>query len=46
MLTSKEQTFPTTGIAGGFVKLKRTIKKQLPFGSRIWEWDKAITPFP
>ncbi|WP_278276628.1 hypothetical protein [Anaerotignum neopropionicum] len=27
MLTSKEQTFPTTGIAGGFVKLKRTMKK-------------------
>ena len=24
MLTSKEQTFPTTGIAGGFLKLKRT----------------------
>lgn len=29
MLTSKEQTFPTTGIAGGFVKLKRTNKKDL-----------------
>ena len=27
MLTSKEQTLPTIGIAGGFIKLKRTIKK-------------------
>jgi len=31
VLTSKEQTFPTTGIAGGFVKLKRTIKNHPSF---------------
>ncbi|KXL51799.1 hypothetical protein CLNEO_28660 [Anaerotignum neopropionicum] len=48
MLTSKEQTFPTTGIAGGFLKLKRTIKGGLitskpPFADAFFEMTLNYT---